>query len=205
MSKTRMFAWGATALTAVVIATLCATVVFAAIFDSNTSVEGLYDGNLHRLLVAEQAVDLQDLADRFCCDQYSFLWVAPPDPDFILTQPGGLIPLLDLPAFPDAFIDGLAGIIEKDGIRRFPILIYEDADSFGRDIVIESLEGKQIARIPREWDYTPEWFVRERYPTLDVFGEFRLDKGPVPSKVGPRLHYHRPPNLKLHHPYQGGL
>jgi len=172
MSKTRMFAWGATALTALAIVTLCTTVVLSALFDSNTSVEDLYDGNLHRTLVAEQVVDLQDLADRFCCDQYSFLWVAPPDPDFILTQPGGLIPLLDLNAFPDAFIDGLAGIVEKDGIRRFPILIYEDADSVGRDIVIESLEGKQIARIPREWDYTPEWFVRERYPTLDVFGEY---------------------------------
>lgn len=34
---------------------------------------------------------------------------------------------------------------------------------------------------------------------------FRLDKGPVPGKVGPKLHYHRPPDLSLHHPYQGGL
>ncbi len=34
---------------------------------------------------------------------------------------------------------------------------------------------------------------------------FRLDKGPVPGKVGPKVHYHRPPDLKLHRPYQGGL
>jgi len=34
---------------------------------------------------------------------------------------------------------------------------------------------------------------------------FRLDKGPVPGKVGAKWHYHRPPDLTLHRPYQGGL
>jgi hypothetical protein len=31
----------------------------------------------------------------------------------------------------------------------------------------------------------------------------RVDRGPVPGE-GTRLHYHRPPNLSLHRPYDGG-
>ena len=32
---------------------------------------------------------------------------------------------------------------------------------------------------------------------------FRLDKGPVPGKAKPKIHYHRRPNMKLHRPYEG--
>jgi len=150
------------------IVTLCGAVVLAAMFDEDTKVEDLYNWDLHKTLVAEQALDLQDLADRFCYDQYLYLWISPPDPDFILSQPGGLVPILDLKAFPDSFAEGLAGV-KEDGILKFPVLIYEDADSPGREIVIESLEGKEIARIPREEGYTSEWFAQEQHPELDSY------------------------------------
>ena len=32
---------------------------------------------------------------------------------------------------------------------------------------------------------------------------FRVDKGPVPGKQGPRTHYHRRPDLTKHRPYEG--
>ena len=32
---------------------------------------------------------------------------------------------------------------------------------------------------------------------------FRVDKGPVPGKQGPRTHYHRRPDLSKHRPYEG--
>ena len=32
---------------------------------------------------------------------------------------------------------------------------------------------------------------------------FRVDKGPVPGKDGPRFHYHRRPDLSKHRPYEG--
>ncbi|NLG35650.1 MAG: hypothetical protein GX548_09885, partial [Lentisphaerae bacterium] len=65
-----------------------------------------------------------------------YLWIAPPDPDFILFQPGETIAILDLQAFPASFIDNLAGEIDADGVVRFPVWIYEDAGSPGREIVI---------------------------------------------------------------------
>ena len=107
--------------------------------------------------------------------QELYLWISPPDPDFILFQPGETIPILDLKAFPASFIDSLAGEIGADGVVRFRVWIYEDAGSPGREIVIESLEQKVIARIGRDWDYSPEWFVRALYPALDTYDEWRRD------------------------------
>jgi len=119
---------------------------------------------------------LQDLADHFCLDQYLYNFITPPASDFILYQPGGMIPILDLKAFPDSFIDGLAGTVGKDGIRRFPVWVYEDADSPGREIVIETvLEGKQVARIKRAWDYSPDWFALERHPELYSYDAWHRD------------------------------
>lgn len=103
------------------------------------------------------------------------MWITPADPDFILFQPGETIPILDLKAFPASFIDNLAGEIGADGVVRFPVWIYEDADSPGREIVIESLEQKVIARIGRDRDYSPEWFVRALYPALDTYAEWRRE------------------------------
>ena len=123
--------------------TVCtATWVWAALFDEDAKVEELYDWGLHKRLAEQQALGLQDLADHFCLDQYLYNFITPPSADFVLYQPGGLVPILDLKAFPDSFIDGLAGTVGADGIRRFPVWIYEDAASPGREIVIETvLEG----------------------------------------------------------------
>jgi len=167
----RRIVWVAPVLLAVVFA----TAILAALIDENTKIEDLYDWGLHKFLVEQQATSLQDLTGRFLDDQYLFLYITPPDPDFILFQPGGMIPILDLKAFPDEFIDGLVGTIGKDGIRRFPIWVYEDPDSPGREIVIENAEGKQLARLKREWNYSPDWFVRERHPELDTYEKWYRD------------------------------
>ena len=165
------FTW----LSALAIVALCATVVLAALLDEDTKLEDLYRYDLHNALVAQQAVGLQDLADQFCLDQYFYLFITPPAEDFILFQPGGTVPILDMTAFPASFIDGLAGV-EENGIRKFPVWVYEDATSPGREIVIETvLEQKQIARISREWDYSPDWFARERHPEIDTYDKWYRD------------------------------
>ncbi len=153
----------------------CATWAIAALLGENEDVEDIYNRGLHQVLVERQAIGLQDLAERFLRDQELYLWISPPDPDFILFQPGETIPILDLKAFPASFIDNLAGEIGADGVVRFPVWIYEDADSPRREIVIESLERKVIARIERDRDYSPEWFVRALYPALDTYAEWRRD------------------------------
>lgn len=176
------FTW----LSVLVTVALCAAVALAALIDEDTKVEDLYNYDLHKALATQQATTLRDLADTFVLDQYLYLWITPPAEDFILLQPGGTIPILDTTGFPDSFIDGLAGV-EEGGIRKFPVWVYEDADSPGREIVIETvLEGKQIARISREWDYSPQWFVRDRYPDLDSYDKAYRDSlvaGYDPARV----------------------
>lgn len=158
-------------LSAFAIVVLCAAVALAALIDEDTKVEDLYNWHLHKTLVAQQATDLQDLADHFMDDQLLYLWITPPSKDFILYQPGGLIPILDMKAFPDSFIDGLAGI-EENGIRKFPVWMYEAPSG---DIVVESIEGKVIATIKREWGYSPDWLAREFHPALDAYENWYRD------------------------------
>ncbi len=159
----------------VALAMACATWAIAALLGEDENAEDIYNRWLHHALLERQATDLQDLSGRFLRDQELYLWISPPDPEFILFQPGETIPILDLKAFPASFIDNLAGEIGADGVVRFPVWIYEDADSPGREIVIESLEQKVIARIGRDQEYSPEWFVRALYPALDTYEEWRRD------------------------------
>lgn len=159
----------------VALAMACVTWAVAALLGEDENAEAVYNRWLHNALVERQATGIQDLAERFLRDQESYLWIAPPDPDFILFQPGETIAILDLKAFPASFIDSLAGEIGADGAVRFPVWVYEDADSPGREIVIESLEQKVIARIGRDREYSPEWFVRALSPALDTYGEWDRD------------------------------
>ncbi|MFU8781213.1 MAG: hypothetical protein ACNA71_09360 [Kiritimatiellia bacterium] len=142
---------------------------------SEEKITDLYNHEHHAQLVADQLTGLDELALMFQDQQRHYLIISPPDPDFILFQSGGQQTLLDFKAFPQPFLDGLAGTTTADGLRRFPIWLYEDADSRGREIVIENIEGKEIARIPRERGYSPDWYVRERYPLLDTYSRAYRD------------------------------
>ncbi|AQQ10442.1 Cell wall-associated polypeptide CWBP200 [Sedimentisphaera cyanobacteriorum] len=59
----------------------------------------------------------------------------------------------------------------------------------GSDIIIEGHKGTR-------------WLQFRNYRTGRPI--FRLDKGPVPGR-GTKWHYHRPPNIKHHRPYDGGF
>jgi len=160
------FTWLVTLVTLV----FCAAVALAVLINENTKAEEVYNHELHNALAAQQAVRLQDLADIFCFDQYLYLCITPPVASFTLHQPGAAIPILDTKAFPDSFIAGLAGYEDENGIRKFPVWIYEDASSRGREIVIETvLERRQIARISREPGYSPDWFARDLHPDFDTY------------------------------------
>jgi hypothetical protein len=53
---------------------------------------GVYNRWLHNALVERQATGIQDLAERFLRDQESYLWIAPPDPDFSYFSPARRLP-----------------------------------------------------------------------------------------------------------------
>lgn len=147
----------------------CSIWVLATSFGDDGAKEDVYNWRLHQLLITRQATSIENLTKRFLRDQEKCLRITPPHPDFTLVQPGETIVILDLEAFPASFIDSLSGEIGADGTVRFPVWIYEDAGSLGREIVIESLEQKVIVRIGRDHDYSPEWFVRTLYPSLDTY------------------------------------
>lgn len=96
--------------------------------------EDLYNHEQHAALVAGQLTGLDQLLRVFLELQRHYLAITPPDPDFILFQSGGQQTLLDFKAFPQPFLDGLTGITAADGLRRFPVWLYEDADSRSRGI-----------------------------------------------------------------------
>ena len=139
--------------------------VLAAWLDADTAVEDLYDHALHNRLVERQATNLQDLATRFMDDQYFYLWITPPDPDFILNQSGGIVPILDDNAFPSSFLDKLTEM-EQAGIPRFPVWVSEAKNG---NIIVESLQGQRLATIHREPGYSPDWLARAIHPEFDTY------------------------------------
>jgi len=120
-------------------------------------------------MVETQLTELAGLVRLFQDQQRDFLIITPPDPDIILFQPGGTFALLELKGFPKSFRDGLTEVVTKDGRRTFPIWMHEDAGSRGREIIVENIDGKEIARIPRARGYSPDWLVRERHPRFDTY------------------------------------
>jgi len=159
--------WGypGKALLAAAFVLVCAAVL-AAILKDGTEVE--YDQARHDELLDLQIKSLDDLVDDYLFYQSEFLRIAPPNAPAPLIQSGGVLPLLDQTKFPESFIDGLLGY-DNDGIERFPIRVYEDGNSYGREIVVENMLGKEIARLKRAYDYSPDWFVREQYPDFDTY------------------------------------
>ena len=154
------------ASTALALACCLAIGLWAALLKNGTEVE--YNQARHDELLDLQIKSLEDLFNDYLCYQSEYLKVVPPNPPVLLVQSGGVLPLLDQTKFPASFIDGLAGY-DNDGIERFPIRVYEDGNSYGREIVVENMLGKEIARIARADDYSPDWFVREQYPNFDSY------------------------------------
>jgi len=144
------------------------------LLDGDTPIEVAYDQILHDRLVAERVGNLEDLADRLIEDQHLHLTLHPPAPDFIVSQSGGPIAVLDDESFAQSFINKLIGI-QRNGITCFPIFMYEDATGPGRDLVIENAAGTRIAKIQREKGYSPDWFARLRHPQFDTYDQETRD------------------------------
>lgn len=79
----------------------------------------LYSHEYHAQLVTEQLTDLDELVRIFQDTQRHCLVISPPDPDFVLSQSGGLQTLLDAKAFPPSFLSGLVDSVTADGPARF--------------------------------------------------------------------------------------
>ncbi len=153
-----------------VFALLISSAVWAgSIVLSREKITDLYDHGYHARMVETQLAGLDDLVQRFEQKQREYLRVIPPASDHILFQPGGFQVLLDTKAFSSGFLSDLSESVTGEGLRTFPVWMYEDADSRGREIVVENIDGKELARFPRARDYSPDWFVRENHPLFDTY------------------------------------
>ena len=136
---------------------------------SRESITDVYDHHYHARMVEDQLSGLDDLLHRFERHQRDYLRIIPPAPDHILFQSGGVQTVLDFDVFPARFLAGLSETVNADGLRTFPVWMYEDADSPGREIVLENIDGRELARFPREAGYSPDWYVRKIHPRLDSY------------------------------------
>lgn len=127
--------------------------------------ELIYDYRAYYNFETNQVLNVEDLATRYLDDQYQYLWVAPPDPSVPLYQKGRPIALLNYKGFDYSFLTGLIAE-EKDGVRTYPIWIYENSDD--SKVVIANKDGKELISFDREINYSPDWFVfNELFDSVD--------------------------------------
>jgi hypothetical protein len=124
--------------------------------------------------VMPTTASIEDLTTRFRQEQALFRFLMPPDPDFTLAQPCGLL-LFDWKAFPDAFNQGLIGELEKD-YPLYSILMAEDPTT--REIVFANADGKEIYAVKPEDAYDPYWLLHSLYPdqTAAPYTQENLDR-----------------------------
>ncbi|MDA3800502.1 MAG: hypothetical protein PF692_15695 [Kiritimatiellae bacterium] len=116
----------------------------------------IYDYRAYYNFETNQVLNVEDLATRYLDDQYQYLWVAPPDPSVPLYQKGRPIALLNYKGFDYSFLAGLVAE-EKDGVRTYPVWVYENSDD--SKVVIANKDGKELISFDREINYSPDWFV----------------------------------------------
>ncbi len=116
----------------------------------------LYDYKLHDDFTNNQLMGVEDLLNRYLEDQYRYLWLAPPDPEFPLYQKGQTIAVLDKN---DLSYDFLMGLVaeEKDGVRTYPVWVYENYND--SSLVVANKDEKELITINRKRDYSSDWFI----------------------------------------------
>jgi len=124
------------------------------------------------------------LVDKFFAEQRMWLYLTPPDGNFVLEQSGGLV-VFDPAKFPKSFSDGLVGSLEKE-CPVYPLTLIEDP---ARSVVsFRNADGKEIYAVKTTADHDPYWLLHEQYTDLysGRFSQVMIDelvKAYSPSRV----------------------
>jgi len=116
--------------------------------------------DVYQPAMSAQVTDVYDLEQYFVDQQYTFLPILPPDPDFTLVQSGGEVLPFNWKTFPTEFEDLIAEY--ENSVPVYPVTIIEDPIS--RDVVFFNADGKEIYSIPPTKDYNPFAYVESAYP-----------------------------------------
>lgn len=106
-----------------------------------------------------------DIVADYEWQQTVFMPLLLPDPDHVLTQSGGLLPVTDRAGFSKGFIAGLVPV-ERDGVTYWPVRVMEYPGATPRHRLILNARAEIIAKMPAPKDYDPAWWVKEHYPQL---------------------------------------
>ncbi len=122
------------------------------------------DAGEYKAFMATQVSDLYDLEQFFVRHQDSFLPLVPPDPDFILRQPGAP-PVLPFAwkGFPPEFVKGLS-LEYENSVPVYPVTILEDPLS--RETVFLNADGKAIYKLAPITGYDPFSYLKWLVPAL---------------------------------------
>ena len=107
---------------------------------------------------------VDDLANRVNEEQDFYLRITPPDPDYIMRQPIGLI-AFDAQGFPAEVTKTLVPAIEQ-GCPVYTVTV--DEDPITRDLTLYNADGKPIYAIHPYKDYDPYRLLNQLYPDLST-------------------------------------
>ena len=113
-------------------------------------------------LASSEVSSITDLADRLRSAQNMYRMIMPPDADFTLKQPCGMV-VFDPKTFPDTFTSGLIGEKIYDS-PVYSIILAEDPTT--REIVIANSDGKEIAAVKPDSEYNPYWYLEMQHPDV---------------------------------------
>ena len=107
---------------------------------------------------------VDDLANRVNGEQDFYLRITPPDPDYILRQPIGLV-VFDAKGLPEELTRALVPAVEL-GCPVYTVTV--DEDPISRDLTIYNADGKAVYAIHPYKDYDPYRLLNQLYPDLST-------------------------------------
>ena len=134
--------------------------------DKEKTTINAFNHDAYELYRSQQVNNLDELIINFDYQQLTFVPIAPPDPEYVLSQSAGLL-LFTTKDFPASFITGLVPS-ESDNITVYPITIAEDPTT--REKKVYNVYGNEIAVVAPRPDYSKDWIALDINSNLYTSG-----------------------------------
>lgn len=149
----------------------CCLAAFAA--SDKRADEPAVDPDVYKDFMSAEVADVYDLDQFFAEQQDFFLPIIPPDPSFILHQPGSpnVLPFT-WKRFPPEFSKNL--VLEyENSVPVYSITILEDPIT--RETVFLNAKGEKLLTLAPPFDYDPFSYLRSIFPSLYA-GRYSFDQ-----------------------------
>jgi len=137
----------------------------ADLLDEPSTAEASFNWHLYDHYMSSRIYNEADIVEEYQWEQRRLMPLLFPDPEHVLVQKGGILPVADWADFSKDFVEGLVAV-ERDGITCWPIWVVEDPQAKPRRRLFINAEEKIIGALEVPKDYDNAWYVKERYPQL---------------------------------------